>query len=84
DHGKRTLVKVIEYDAKAGAIPVFWESEKVVDIFWTFVREEANAGNERAKEWINRFSNDKYGAAKEYWNRFLGKLEELTGAKWSK
>jgi len=84
DHGKRTLVKVIEYDAKAGAIPVFWESEKVVDIFWTFVREEANAGNEKAKEWINKFGDDKYGAAKEYWNRFLGKLEELTGAKWSK
>ncbi|RLF17273.1 MAG: glyceraldehyde-3-phosphate:ferredoxin oxidoreductase [Thermoprotei archaeon] len=82
EHGKKVLSKVIEYDVKAGAKPVFWEGERVVDIFWTFVKEEAKAGNEKAKEWLDKYGEDKHSAAKDYWKRFLESFEKLVGKEW--
>ncbi len=75
-HNKRILAKIREYNRRAGVDPVFWESERVIDIVSTMAREFADK-NEWAKEWWERFCKDKHGAAREYWSRFLKRYEEL-------
>ena len=82
EHGKEALKRLVEYDVKAEAFPKFWESERVLDIFWTFMNVEAKAGNEVAQKWLKEHA-DKRECAEEYWRRFLNKFEELVGLKWS-
>jgi glyceraldehyde-3-phosphate dehydrogenase (ferredoxin) len=45
---------------------VFWESEKIVDIIHGYLRR-ASLEQPAAKGWRDRFDQDKWSAAKEYW-----------------
>ena len=78
EHNKKILAGISEYNAKAGVKPVFWESERVIDVVATMAREYAGK-TEAAKNWWGEFSRDKMGAAKEYWTRFLARYEKLFG-----
>jgi len=74
--------EIVEYNVRAGCKPVFWETSRTVDAFTSYVFEEAASGNEVAVRW--REAIDRKGgveAAKEYWERFLGKMEEILGVK---
>jgi glyceraldehyde-3-phosphate dehydrogenase (ferredoxin) len=77
-HNKRILAKINEYNTKAGLKPDFWKSERVIDIIVAVSREFADS-IESARKWWDKFNQDKMGAAKEYWTRFLIKYEELLG-----
>ncbi|HDI74470.1 MAG TPA: glyceraldehyde-3-phosphate:ferredoxin oxidoreductase [Thermoprotei archaeon] len=83
EHSKKLVEKVIEYDIKAGCKPVFWESERTVDIFATYIEDEAKKGNETAAKWLEKVKQSKVEAAKEYWTRFLKEFEKITGKSWS-
>lgn len=50
--------------------PVFWESEKTVDIIYGYLKRES-AENPGAKAWVAKFDKDKWAAAKEYWQLIL-------------
>ena len=63
-HHKK-LVQDINQNNKS----VFWESERVIDIIFEFLRKfiRENPEDTVAKEWVARFEKDKYIAAREYW-----------------
>ncbi len=70
-HAKKTYKKIIEYQEKAGAAPVFWESRKTIDIISTIAAEMGN------EEWVRRFAEDYRGAAREWWEKFTKTLKSL-------
>jgi len=63
-HHKK-LVRMINKNNKS----VFWESERVIDIIFEFLKKfvRENPDDASAKEWVAKFEKDKYRAAKEYW-----------------
>ncbi len=67
----KVYAKIMEYQDKAGARPVFWESRKIIDYL---ARAAEEYGHE---QWALKFRADKIRAAKEWWERFHHRLEEL-------
>lgn len=67
----KVYARIMEYQDKAGARPVFWESRKIIDYL---ARAAEEYGHE---QWALKFRADKVRAAKEWWERFYRKLEEL-------
>lgn len=63
-HHKKIVQKINQNNKS-----VFWESERVIDIVFEFLKKflKENPEDKDAKEWINRFEKDKLKAAKEYW-----------------
>lgn len=57
---------IYEMDADAA---VFWESERTIDIVWQYLEkwERFGLANENLHEWIRRFREDKWEAARAYW-----------------
>ncbi len=65
----RKLLQIINLNNK----PVFWESERVIDIIKGYL-EKVYSGeleNEKLKAWVDKFNNNKWAAAKEYWEQML-------------
>ena len=52
--------------------PVFWETERVMDIIKIYL-EKIYVGkpSDELKQWIDKFNKDKVGTAKEYWQEIL-------------
>ncbi len=68
---KQRYREIMRYQELAGAAPVFWDSEKIIDYM-------AKAASEYGhQEWAQKFSENKVAAAREWWNRFHAKLAEL-------
>lgn len=63
-HHKK-LAQLINLENK----PVFWESERVVDIIWKYLEKVYTGApeNKELKAWVNKFRIDKWSAAREYW-----------------
>ena len=75
-HHKK-LVQLINWENK----PVFWESERVVDIIWRYLEKIAVSEPENPERdeisskkpdasvhyWVEKFRQDKWSAAREYW-----------------
>ena len=59
--------------------PVFWESERVVDIIFNFLlkKQLETPNNEDINKWIGKFKEDKWKAAKEYWGEIKKGVEEV-------
>lgn len=53
--------------------PVFWESERVVDIIKIYLEKVlvGEPNNRELQELINKFNKDKFATAKEYWQQIL-------------
>jgi glyceraldehyde-3-phosphate dehydrogenase (ferredoxin) len=64
EHHKK-LVQMINWDNKS----VFWESERVIDIIFEFIKKflKEKPDDKAAKEWVEKFEKDKLKAAREYW-----------------
>jgi glyceraldehyde-3-phosphate dehydrogenase (ferredoxin) len=62
------LVKEITLQNDGGS--VFWESERVVDIISEFVFKWEREGckEEGLEEWANKFRQDKWTAARQFWD----------------
>ena len=59
--------------------PIFWESERTVDFVHTFLKRKREIENHSSPElaaWLNRFNNDKFEAAKEFWYEALKGIDE--------
>ena len=72
-HAKKMYALVAEYQRKAGAEPVPWESRKAFDLIATI------AGEMGATEWARRIAEDPQ-AALEWWRRFKAELDKLLGS----
>ncbi len=57
-------------DINWGNKPIFWESERIIDIIIGFI-ERHSEGEDKAKNWLKRFKKDKMKTAKEYWEALL-------------
>jgi len=68
---KQRYHEIMRYQELAGAYPVFWDNEKIIDFMALAAKEYAN------EEWTKKFEENKYMAAREWWNRFYEKLNEL-------
>ena len=66
---KELAARMIEYDHKSYYLPAPWESERVIDLVATYASKLAEAGNETARNWSDRFVKDKHKTALEYWTR---------------
>ena len=90
NHHKKLLQKIADYDTKAGACPVFWESAKVMDVLAAYLEnlffvEERGKEDPELKNWVEKFRADKRAAAYEYWNACLSGIREkldLTDTCW--
>ena len=53
--------------------PLFWESEKVVDVVKTFYEKlyEKDKDNLELKKWVDKFNQDKWATGKEFWDEVL-------------
>lgn len=73
EHHKK-LAQLLNLDNK----PVFWESEKVMDIIKIYLEKILSGEPENAvvKEWVEKFGKDKYAAAREYWNLMIDGMNE--------
>ncbi|MCD6524950.1 MAG: aldehyde ferredoxin oxidoreductase family protein [Thermococcus sp.] len=76
EHAKRQIKRLIEYARKAGYVPVFWDSMRVIDLVAAGSEE---FGNEK---WAEKFRVDKVGTAKEYLSRVLEAYSEILGVEW--
>ncbi len=76
EHARRQLKRLIEYAMKAGYMPVFWDSMRVIDLVAAGSEE---FGNEK---WAEKFRIDKVGTAKEYLSRVLETYSEILGVEW--
>lgn len=49
---------------------VFWESERVIDVIKTYLEKlnRGDPGNSALTKWVGKFNDDKWAAAKEYWD----------------
>jgi len=56
--------------------PVFWESKRVLDYFTLAAKEYG------AEKWYEKLVREGVEVAREYWQRFLWKEEEILGIKW--
>jgi glyceraldehyde-3-phosphate dehydrogenase (ferredoxin) len=74
------LAKAIhDYQAAAG---VFWESERVVDIIQGFVEKWVRDGLKESEllGWALRFRQDKWKAAREFWQEMYDGMAEAFAA----
>jgi glyceraldehyde-3-phosphate dehydrogenase (ferredoxin) len=69
------------YDAEGAAV-VFWESERTVDILWNFLEkwERHGLADDTLHRWVQRFRQDKWSAAREFWNEFQAGITEAFAA----
>ena len=67
-HHKK-LAQLINLENK----PVFWESEKVIDIIKVYLEKilTGEPENKELSQWVEKFKTDKFSTAKEYWSEIL-------------
>jgi glyceraldehyde-3-phosphate dehydrogenase (ferredoxin) len=53
--------------------PIFWESERVVDIIKGYLEklQLENKDDENLNKWVQKFQTDKWSTAREYWDELL-------------
>jgi hypothetical protein len=61
---------------------VFWETERTVDIIWQFLEKWARHGlsDSSLLDWVNRFRQDKWAAARDFWNEIQAGIAEAFAA----
>ncbi len=69
------------YDAE-GAGSAFWETERTVDIIWQFLEkwERHGLNDNSLHDWVNRFRQDKWSAARDFWNEIQAGIAEAFSA----
>lgn len=59
--------------------PIFWESEANIDYLFSFLQRKRQVDGEqdpRLEEWLKRFAENKYEAAREFWYQTLMGIDE--------
>lgn len=78
-HHKGLLQRILDYNAKASAKPVYWETRRVKDIIKTYIAETIAVfgGSEESRAWSARFSKDEEKAAWDYWRALLDGVNDV-------
>ncbi|MBN1303799.1 MAG: hypothetical protein JXA13_05135 [Anaerolineales bacterium] len=61
-----------------GSQAVFWESERTVDVIWKFLEkwERHGLNDDSLHAWVARFREDKWSAARAFWDEIRAGIEE--------
>jgi hypothetical protein len=56
----------------------FWESERTIDIIWQYLEKWERFGldDESLHQWVQRFRQDKWTAARAYWQEIRSGIAE--------
>jgi glyceraldehyde-3-phosphate dehydrogenase (ferredoxin) len=67
-----------EIYALDGEAVVFWESERTIDIIWQYLEKWVTQGlkDHKLHEWAARFREDKWAAARAYWDEYRAGIAE--------
>jgi len=78
EHHKQLVRKIRDLNDK-GEKPAMWESEKVIDAIQLYYEKlyRADKENKELENWVNKFRNDKWKAAQEYWNEVIRGFNEV-------
>ncbi len=65
-----------------GQTAAFWESERTVDLVWQFLEKWERFGlkDESLHDWVRRFRQDKWKAAREYWEELFSGIRAAFAA----
>ena len=72
-------IDVLASRLNSGNSPIFWESQRSIDFLHTFLRRKKEVDevqDPRLQEWLEKFSEDKTEAAREFWYRTLMGIDE--------
>lgn len=63
---------------REGKATGFWENERIVDIVWQYLEKWKREGlvDESLSDWVRRFREDKWLAARAYWEEIRQGIEE--------
>jgi glyceraldehyde-3-phosphate dehydrogenase (ferredoxin) len=69
------------YEAE-GDKAVFWESERTIDVVWQFLEKWERHGlkDESLHDWVRRFRQDKWAAARAFWDELQAGIAEAFAA----
>jgi len=78
EHHKELVRKIRDLNDKCGKATL-WESEKVVDSIMLYYEKlfRTDQQNKELEAWVNKFRQDKWKAAQEYWNEIVRGFNEV-------
>lgn len=78
EHHKELVRKIRDLNSKCSKTTT-WESEKVVDVIHLYYEKlyRTDSQNKELGEWVEKFREDKWGAAEEYWNEVIKGFNEV-------
>ncbi len=81
EHCKRIIQRMREYDEKAGACAVFWETKRVIEVIFNYVKEANRVfgATPESVEWEKKFDRDAWGTAREYWEEMREGVRTVLG-----
>jgi glyceraldehyde-3-phosphate dehydrogenase (ferredoxin) len=67
---------------REGQAVVFWESERTIDLVWRYLEAwlDEGLGEESLLAWVQRFRQDKWAAARAYWEEMRQGIAEAFAA----
>jgi glyceraldehyde-3-phosphate dehydrogenase (ferredoxin) len=67
--------QIYEHDGKSVTL---WESERAIDVVWQYLEKWARFGldDENLREWVVRFRDNKWTAARAYWEEIRAGIAE--------
>lgn len=72
-------IEVLASRFNSGNSPIFWESERNIDFLHTFLlrkQAEDKESDPRLEEWLEKFTDNKTEAAREFWYETLMGIDE--------
>lgn len=76
DHARGLGRRILDYNKKAGAQPVFWESRRVKDIIYNYLIDfNSISPNKELGNWVHRFGNSLNVNARKYWSKIRDSFE---------
>ncbi|MFH1331998.1 MAG: aldehyde ferredoxin oxidoreductase C-terminal domain-containing protein [archaeon] len=78
EHHKQLVRKIRDLNDKCEKSTI-WESEKVIDSIHLYYEKlyRADKENKELENWVNKFRNDKWKTAQEYWNEVIKGFNEV-------
>jgi len=82
DYKKHQFELAQEIYALEGGTVVFWESERTIDVIWQYLEKWVQHGLKDAElhQWADRFRDDKWAAARAYWDEYCVGITEAFAA----
>jgi glyceraldehyde-3-phosphate dehydrogenase (ferredoxin) len=81
-HQFEMVKHIYELESSPERGPIFWHSERTIDIIWQFLEKWLADGltDPNLLEWVERFRADKWNAAQAFWDEISAGIAEAIAA----